>query len=146
MIQLHCFLAAGDPRPSLVPLLDTCPSSSVVPSPLLGAAAILDPLGETWLVAITSRGDCAVVDVKPQRLQATPLYLEGTKQSDDEAPEVGVFQTMSRDLLLGPKDIPIPQVILQSCCYYLDLFIPLNSWYCLNVGLPEYKCFRTCPS
>uniref|UniRef100_A0A7I4E0B5 Nucleoporin Nup88 n=1 Tax=Physcomitrium patens TaxID=3218 RepID=A0A7I4E0B5_PHYPA len=100
----------GDPRPSLVPLLDTCPSSSVVPSPLLGAAAILDPLGETWLVAITSRGDCAVVDVKPQRLQATPLYLEGTKQSDDEAPEVGVFQTMSRDLLLGPKDIPIPQI------------------------------------
>lgn len=99
----------GHPLPSLVPLLDTCPSPSVVPSPLLGMAAILDPLGETWLVAITSRGDCVLVEVKPQRLQASPLSLEGAKKSD-EAPEAGVFQTMSRELLAGPKDIPIPQI------------------------------------
>lgn len=110
MIKSRCCLVAGDPLPSLVPLLDTCPSPSVVPSALLGVAAILDPLGETWLVAITSRGDCVVVEVKPQRLQASPLYLEGAKQSDDEAAEAGVFQTMSRELLVGPKDIPIPQV------------------------------------
>lgn len=111
MIKPHYCLVAGDPLPSLVPLLDTCPSNSVAPSPLLGVTAILDPLGETWLVAITSRGDCAVVEVKPQRLQASPLYLEGAKQSDDEGTDAGVFQTMSRELLLGPKDIPIPQVI-----------------------------------
>lgn len=28
-------------------------------------------------------GDCAVVEVRPQRLQASPLYLERAKQSDD---------------------------------------------------------------
>ncbi|KAG0574793.1 hypothetical protein KC19_VG291700 [Ceratodon purpureus] len=100
----------GDPLPSLVPLLDTCPSTCVAPSPLLGVTAMLDPLGETWLVAITSRGDCAVVEVKPQRLQASPLYLEGAKPNDDEGADAGVFQTMSRELLLGPKDIPIPQI------------------------------------
>lgn len=76
-------------------------------------APIRDCLGETWLVAITSRGDCAVVEVKPQRVQSSPLYLEGNKQTigDDESLNPGVFQTMSRELLLGPKDIPIPQVM-----------------------------------
>ena len=95
----------------MVPLLDTCPSDSVAPSPLLGVTAILDPLGETWLVAITSRGDCAVVEVKPQRLQASPLYLEGAKQSDDGA-DPDVLGSLGRELLLGPKDIAIPQVIM----------------------------------
>lgn len=97
----------------MVPLLDTCPGGNVVPLPLLGVAPIQDCLGETWLVAITSRGDCAVVEVKPQRVQSSPLYLEGNKQTkgDNESLDAGVFQTMSRELLLGPKDIPIPQVI-----------------------------------
>lgn len=119
MIKSRCGLASGHPLPSLIPLLDTYPSPSIVPSPLLGVAAVLDPLGETWLVAITSRGDCVVVEVKPHRLQASPLHLEGPKQSDDEAVDAGVFQTMSRELLVGPKDIPIPQVctLVVSLCH-----------------------------
>ncbi len=85
-----------------------------MPQPLLGVVPILDPFGETWLVAVTVQGECAVVEVKPQPTLANPLYIEGAKQnhsSDFEALEAGVFQMMSRELLLGPKDIPISQVL-----------------------------------
>lgn len=111
-LNLFCWFA-GDPLPSLVPLLDTCPGGDVVPLPLLGVAAFLDPLGETWLVAVTSLGGCAVVEVKRQRMPSSPIHLAGTKvtESIEEAREAGVFRTMSRELLLGPKNIPIPQVL-----------------------------------
>ena len=88
----------------------------------------MDPLGETWLVAITSHGDCVLVEVKPQRLQASPLSLEGAKKSDDEAPEAGVFQTMSRELLAGSKDIPIPQASFSYLIF--RAVIPLFEVFC----------------
>lgn len=113
----------GDPHPLVVPLLDTCPGGGIVPQPLLGVVPILDPFGETWLVAVTVQGECAVVEVKPQPTLANPLYIEGVKQnhsSDLEALEAGVFQMMSRELLLGPKDIPISQVTLSGMPLTVD--------------------------
>jgi hypothetical protein len=109
-----CWHDAGNPHPLAVPLLDTCPTCVIwCPYPLLGVVPILDPFGETLLVAVTVQGECAVVEVKLQPAIANPLYIEGAKQNhcDHWTLEAIVFQMMSKELLRGPVDIPISQVL-----------------------------------
>lgn len=104
----------GAPPPAVFPLLDICPTGFAVPRPLLGAVLILDSLGESWIIAVTSNCECAVVNMKPQTSLPEPLVLEESfsDEQDSGVLEMGVFQMMSKDLLLGPKDIPITQVKL----------------------------------
>eukprot|EP01018_Ginkgo_biloba_P033887 Gb_36996 [translate_table: standard] len=102
--------SVGKP-PSVFPVLDTCPTEDSVPAPLLGVATILDSFGKAWLVAFTSSCECAVIEMKAQR-SSHPLQIGGSKDIDQgvEGSETGSTEIMSRELLLGPKDIPIPQV------------------------------------
>ncbi|KAL2614047.1 hypothetical protein R1flu_025739 [Riccia fluitans] len=102
----------GMPPPSVFPLIDICPTGFAVPRPLLGAVLILDSLGESWIVAVTPNCECAVVNLKPQRTLPEPLILEesASEEQDSGQLEMGVFQMMSKELLLGPKDIPLTQL------------------------------------
>ncbi|BBM97550.1 nuclear pore complex protein Nup88 [Marchantia polymorpha subsp. ruderalis] len=102
----------GAPPPAVFPLLDICPTGLTVPRPLLGAVLILDSLGESWIVAVTANCECAVVNMKPQITLPEPLVLGENllEEQDRGTVELGVFQMMSKELLLGPKDIPITQL------------------------------------
>ncbi|GLJ40760.1 hypothetical protein SUGI_0842760 [Cryptomeria japonica] len=97
--------------PSVFPVLETCPTEDSVPMPLLGVTTLLDSFGKAWLIALTSACECAVIEMKVQR-ELFPLRIEGCKGTDQglEASETVNSENMSRELLLGPKEIPIPQV------------------------------------
>ncbi|KAH9325451.1 hypothetical protein KI387_005629, partial [Taxus chinensis] len=97
--------------PSVFPVLETCPTEDSVPMPLLGVTALLDSFGKAWLIVLTSVYECAVIEMKVKR-ESFPLQIEGCKETDQslEASETGNTEIMSRELLLGPKEIPIPQV------------------------------------
>lgn len=102
--------STGKP-PIVYPILDTYLGGKSVHVPLLGVADILDSFGEMWLVAVTASCECAVIEMKSCKA-LDPLLLTGGKHTDHETEnvEAGVLQVISNDLLLGPKDIPIPHV------------------------------------
>lgn len=97
--------------PSVFPVLDTCPTEDSIPTPLLGVTTVLDSFGKSWLLVLTSACECAVIEMKTQR-ELHPLQIDCSKENDQslEASEMGSMEIMSKELLLGPKDIPIPQV------------------------------------
>ncbi|KAI5056693.1 hypothetical protein GOP47_0028511 [Adiantum capillus-veneris] len=95
--------------PTVYPILDTCPGKTVN-FPLLGITQVLNCFGEVWLVAVTSSCECAVVGVK-SFLALDPMSLCVTESANEERRQFdGVSQVISKELLQGPKDIPIPQV------------------------------------
>lgn len=97
--------------PSVFPVLDTCPTEDSIPTPLLGVTVLLDSFGKSWLIALTSACECAVIEMKTQR-ELQPLQIDCSKEIDQslEVSEMGNMEIMSKELVLGPKDIPIPQV------------------------------------
>ncbi|KAH7307454.1 hypothetical protein KP509_22G059800 [Ceratopteris richardii] len=106
--------STGKP-PTVYPILDTCPVGKSVNSPLLGITQVLNGFGEVWLVAVTASCECAVIGVK-SFLALDPLSIDVTQDAEEEAKideggvSQGVLQVISKELLRGPKDIPIPQV------------------------------------
>lgn len=96
--------------PSVFPVLDTCPTEDSIPTPLLGVTVLLDSFGKSWLVALTSACECAVIEMKTQR-ELHPLQIDCSKEDQSlEGSETGNMEVMSKELVLGPKDITIPQV------------------------------------
>ncbi|MCO5546612.1 hypothetical protein L7F22_000042 [Adiantum nelumboides] len=105
--------STGKP-PTVYPILDTCPVGNSVNAPLLGITQVLNCFGEVWLVAVTSSCECAVVGVKSflaldsMSLGETDIADEGIRHFE------GVSQVISKELLQGPKDLPIPQVSMSE--------------------------------
>ena len=113
---------ASSGRPPIVyPILDTCPGGRSVNLPLLGVTEVLDCYGDIWLVAVTSSCECVVIGIR-SRLALDPLQIDGNKNGADDVDnlEAAVPQVISKELLQGPKDIPIPNVsneLTMIACY-----------------------------
>lgn len=116
--------SSGKP-PTVYPILDT---GKLANSPLLGITQVLNCYGEVWLVAVTASCECAVIGVKPF-LALDPLLIDGKKGADEEAEffEGGVTQVISKELLQGPKDIPIPHV--RMYCKSFEVLLWFDEWH-----------------
>ncbi|XP_011623988.1 nuclear pore complex protein NUP88 isoform X1 [Amborella trichopoda] len=95
--------------PSVHPVLTTYQSETLQPFPLSGFVAIADSFGNTWTVALTSSFECLVMEMtglsayfQVEREKGSPNL---TVENDEVLPEL-----VSRELLMGPKDVPIPQL------------------------------------
>eukprot|EP00249_Psilotum_nudum_P014627 c24924_g1_i1 orf=961-2778(+) len=111
--------SAGKP-PVVYPILDIYQGGNALPSPLLGVAEVLDSFGELWLVSVTASCECAVIEMKVHKA-LLPLQLEGSEvQEDNQSPEGASFEVMSKELLLGPKDIPLAKSLSSSRSFTLD--------------------------
>jgi hypothetical protein len=133
-----CWHDAGDPHPLAVPLLDTCLTCVIwCPYPCLGWSLFWTHLERHgWL---QSQYKVEVVEVKLQPKLANPLYIEGAKQNhcDYWTLEAIVFQMMSKELLLGPTDIPISQVLRLVSTHTSWLFLGKCWW---NIWCSSSSC------
>lgn len=93
--------------PAVFPVLDMY-AANCDPSPLLGVAAYLDSLGDTWLISVALGGTCTVVQMKVNRVSA--VCVEYPSPDNAEFEEPSAISTLSKELSQGPKDIPIAKV------------------------------------
>jgi nuclear pore complex protein Nup88 len=101
------------PTPAVFSVLEIQPVGNTIVQPPLGVTLVLDSLGESWVVAVTANCECAVINMKPHRTLPEPIRLGVDIDAEEETGylEVGVLQMMSKELLSGPKDIPLTQVL-----------------------------------
>ncbi|XP_077238691.1 nuclear pore complex protein-like protein isoform X1 [Tasmannia lanceolata] len=95
--------------PSVYPILSTCYSDTCSPSPLQGFAMLADSFGNSWIVGINSSCECIVVEMKGW--DTIPLYVDEDKKpiSYTELSETVTPDIISKELLIGPKAVLIPQ-------------------------------------
>ncbi|CAI0415825.1 unnamed protein product [Linum tenue] len=98
--------------PSVHPVLSTCQVDNTTSvSPLCGFVALSDSFGYSWVVGTTSTQECIVLEMKTWDLLlplqvATDHYTNGEERKEtNNAPNI-----ISKDLLAGPKVVPVPQV------------------------------------
>ncbi|KAK4798822.1 hypothetical protein SAY86_031148 [Trapa natans] len=98
--------------PSVIPVLNTCcveDESSPLYS-LCGSLALSDSFGYVWVIGVTSKMDCLVVEMKTWEL-LLPLRvdLQNNDITLDESKNIEVPDIISKELLSGPRTVLIPQ-------------------------------------
>ncbi|KAK4783147.1 hypothetical protein SAY86_007521 [Trapa natans] len=102
----------GAQAPSVIPALNTCcveEESSLLCS-LCGSLALSGSFGSSWIIGVTSKMNCLVVEMKtwelllPFRvdLKNNNIFLEDSKN-------IEVSDIISKELLSGPRTVLIPQ-------------------------------------
>ncbi|XP_068660113.1 nuclear pore complex protein NUP88 [Aristolochia californica] len=77
---------------------------------LCGFAALADSFGNSWVVGFTSSQDCIVIKMKSWDMAFTFHADRDEKLLDDkELSEIGSTDIISKELLLGPKTVLLPQ-------------------------------------
>lgn len=98
--------------PSVLPVLNTCyvgeESSSLCS--LCGSLALSDSFGYSWVIGVTSKKDCLVVEMKTWEL-LLPFRVDLLKKdiSLEDSENIEVPNIISKELLSGPRAILIPQ-------------------------------------
>lgn len=105
--------------PSVHPILSTCQGEKVFSSsPLCGYAALSDSFGYSWIVGITSSGNCTVLEMKTWNLLLAPLHADTVIK--EEILERVMPDIISKELLCGPKVVLLPQSSPHMRSIYAD--------------------------
>ncbi|XP_023920285.2 nuclear pore complex protein NUP88 isoform X3 [Quercus suber] len=95
--------------PSVHPILSTCQGENPVQSPLCGFVSLSDSFGYSWIVGVTVCQECVVLEMKTWN-PLLPMRVDMDKSiSLHEQKERDIPDIISKELLLGPKAILLPQ-------------------------------------
>ncbi|KAK2981001.1 hypothetical protein RJ640_023327, partial [Escallonia rubra] len=95
--------------PSVYSVLSTCQGESSSPPPLCGFVPLADSFGWSWIVGLTSSGECIVLELETWN-SLLPIHVLKEKNSTSlEGPKaVGTPTIISKELLGGPKIVLVP--------------------------------------
>jgi nuclear pore complex protein Nup88 len=96
--------------PSVHPVLSTCQGESSMQSPLCGFVSLSDSFGYSWTVGVTDSRECIVLEMKTWNL-LLPIHVDMEKKSisSGEQKERDTPEIISKELLIGPKAVLLPQ-------------------------------------
>ncbi|KAG6735029.1 hypothetical protein I3842_01G299900 [Carya illinoinensis] len=96
--------------PSVHPVLSTCQGETSMQYPLCGFVSLSDSFGYSWIVGVTLSQECVVLEMKTWNL-LLPIHIDIEKKSisSDEQKERDIPDIISKELLIGPKAILLPQ-------------------------------------
>ncbi|CAN6472584.1 unnamed protein product [Victoria cruziana] len=97
--------------PIITPIISTLVSESYTSSGFIGFVTLADAFGNSWIASFTYFFECFVIKATGMDL-VEPLIIEGgnLECTYTESQETGPLEIMSKELLRGPKDVPIPMV------------------------------------
>ncbi|XP_031486391.1 nuclear pore complex protein NUP88 isoform X1 [Nymphaea colorata] len=99
--------------PTVTPIISTFSSETYTSSGFLGFVTLADAFGNSWILSCTYSFECFVIKVSGMDL-VEPFLIEGERDLEftdhKESSETGPLEIMSKELLKGPKDVPIPMV------------------------------------
>lgn len=96
--------------PSVHPVLSTCQGEISSQAPLSGFVSLSDSFGCSWIVGVTGSRECIMLEMKTWNL-LLPLQvdMEGKSLGLEEPKEKDMPDMISKELLVGPKVVLVPQ-------------------------------------
>lgn len=96
--------------PSVHPVLSTCQGEISSQAPLSGFVSLSDSFGCSWIVVVTGSRECIMLEMKTWNL-LLPLQvdMEGKSLHLEEPKEKDMPDMISKELLVGPKVVLVPQ-------------------------------------
>ncbi|XP_008233748.1 PREDICTED: nuclear pore complex protein NUP88 [Prunus mume] len=96
--------------PSVHPVLSTCQGEISSQAPLSGFVSLSDSFGCSWIVGVTGSRECIMLEMKTWNL-LLPLQvdMEGKSLHLEEPKEKDMPDMISKELLVGPKVVLVPQ-------------------------------------
>ncbi|CAN0909729.1 Nuclear pore complex protein NUP88 [Linum grandiflorum] len=95
--------------PSVHPVLSTCQADGATVSPLCGFVPLSDSFGYSWIVGITAAQECVILEMKTWNF-ILPVQIDKDNAKNEELKEMNAPDIISKELLAGPKAVPVPQV------------------------------------
>ncbi|CAO2833366.1 unnamed protein product [Amaranthus hypochondriacus] len=96
--------------PSVHSVISTYQGSTGTSSPLCGFVVLSDSFGYSWIAGVTSTRECIVLEMKTWNILLPKLMdMEKKPNKSDETEETITPDIISRELLVGPQIVSVPQ-------------------------------------